>query len=118
MDTDWVVTLSDVHENGDSIRLSNYIVRAKYRNGLEHPQLLVPGQVEKYDIFLQNIAHTFAAGHRIRLTITSSSKFVSFPNTNTGNNPYEDTEAVIVHQTVCHNSEYPSRVLLPVIPNA
>ncbi|MNC01070.1 Cocaine esterase [compost metagenome] len=117
LDTDWVVTLSDVHENGDSIRLSNYIVRAKYRHGLDNPQLLVPGQVEKYDIFLQNIAHTFAAGHRIRFTVTSSSKFVAFPNTNTGNDPYEDTEAVIVHQTICHNLKHPSHILLPVIPN-
>lgn len=118
LDTDWVVTLSDVHENGDSIRLSNYIVRAKYRHGLDNPQLLVPGQVEKYDIFLQNIAHTFAAGHRIRFTVTSSSKLVAFPNTNTGNDPYEDTEAVIVQQTICHSTEHPSHVLLPVIPNA
>lgn len=111
------MTLSDVHENGDSIRLSNYIVRAKYRHGLDNPQLLVQGQVEKYDIFLQNIAHTFAAGHRIRFTVTSSSKFVAFPNTNTGNDPYEDTEAVIVHQTICHNLKHPSHILLPVIPN-
>ncbi|MNO44495.1 Cocaine esterase [compost metagenome] len=117
-DTDWVVTLSDVYENGDSIRLSNYIVRAKYRHGLEQPQLLVPGQVEKYDIFLQNIAHTFAEGHRIRVTVTSSSKFVSFPNTNTGNDPYEDTEAIIVQQTIYHDHSYPSHIKLPVIPNA
>lgn len=117
VDTDWMVTLSDVNEQGDSIRLSNYIVRAKYRKGFEHPELLVPGQVEKYDIFMQNIAHTFAAGHRIRFSITSSSKFVSFPNTNTGNNPYEDTESISVQQTVYHNLKYPSRVKLPVIPN-
>jgi predicted acyl esterase len=111
------VTLSDVNGQGDSIRLSNYIVRAKYRHGLEQPQLLVPGQVERYDIFMQNIAHTFAAGHRVRFTVTSSSKYVAFPNTNTGNNPYEDTEAVIVQQTICHNREYPSHIKLPVIPN-
>ncbi|WP_162551069.1 CocE/NonD family hydrolase [Paenibacillus tepidiphilus] len=114
-DTDWVVTLSDVHENGDSIRLSNYIVRAKYRHGLQRPELLVPGQAERYDIFLQNIAHRFAAGHRIRVTVTSSSKFVSFPNTNTGNNPYEDDEPVAVRQTIYHNTEYPSHIKLPVI---
>ncbi len=114
-DTDWVVTLSDVHPNGDSIRLSNYIVRARYRHGLEHPQLLEPGKVEKYDIFLQNIAHTFPVGHRIRVTVTSSSKFVAFPNTNTGGDPYADEEPVIVRQTVYHNREYPSHIKLPVL---
>lgn len=114
-DTDWVVTLSDVNEHGDSIRLSNYIVRAKYRLGFDAPELLTPGKVEKYDIFMPNIAHQFAAGHRIRFSITSSSKFVAFPNTNTGGNPYEDSEAITVVQTIYHNREYPSHVKLPVI---
>ncbi|MBP1964823.1 putative acyl esterase [Paenibacillus aceris] len=39
VDTDWVVTLSDVDDLGNSIKLSNYIVRAKYRNGLDSPEL-------------------------------------------------------------------------------
>ncbi|SDX34519.1 hypothetical protein SAMN05518855_1012151 [Paenibacillus sp. CF384] len=115
VDTDWVVTLSDVDEKGNSIRLSNYIVRAKYRNGFDTPELLTPGKVEKYTIFLQNIAHTFQAGHRIRFTVTSSSKLVAFPNTNTGLNPYDDPQPVIVKQTIHHSAEYPSRVLLPVL---
>lgn len=115
VDTDWVVTLSDVDEKGNSIRLSNYIVRAKYRHGFDEPELLTPGKVEKYSIFLQNIAHTFQAGHRIRFTITSSSKLVAFPNTNTGLNPYDDPQPIIVKQTIYHSAEYPSRVLLPVL---
>ncbi|MFC5450852.1 CocE/NonD family hydrolase [Paenibacillus aestuarii] len=117
VDTDWVVTLSDVDEAGNSIKLSNYIVRAKYRKGLDAPELLKPGQVEKYTIFMQNIAHTFRQGHRIRFTVTSSSKMVAFPNTNTGLNPYEDPKPVIVRQTVYHSSEYPSHVKLPILPN-
>ncbi|ASA23719.1 CocE/NonD family hydrolase [Paenibacillus donghaensis] len=115
LDTDWAVSLSEVNPQGDSLRLSNYIVRAKYRHGLDHPQLLVAGQVEEYDIFMPNIAHRFAAGNRIRFTVTSSSKNVAFPNTNTGNNPYEDTEPLTVQQTLYHNSQYPSHVKLPVI---
>lgn len=115
VDTDWVVTLSDVDPQGNSIKLSNYIVRARYRHGLEAPQLLVPGQVERYDIFMQNIAHTFMAGHRIRFTVTSSSKFIAFPNMNTGLNPYEEQEPVIVTQTVYHSEAYPSHVKLPIV---
>lgn len=49
------------------------------------------------------------------MTVTSSSKFVAFPNTNTGNNPYADEEPVIVRQTVYHNREYPSHIKLPVL---
>lgn len=116
VDTDWVVTLSDVDEQGNSIKLSNYIVRAKYRNGVDQPELLTPGKVEKYSIFLQNIAHTFAPGHRIRFTITSSSKFIAFPNTNTGLNPYEDPTPIKVTQTIYHSEQYPSHVKLPILP--
>ncbi|MBB2482248.1 CocE/NonD family hydrolase [Bacillus sp. APMAM] len=114
-DTDWVVTLSDVDEKGNSILLSNYIIRAKYRNGYDAPQLLIPGEVEKYSIFMQNIAHTFPKGHRIRFSITSSSKFVAFPNNNTGGNPYEESEQLVVTQSVFHDSKYPSHVKMPVL---
>lgn len=115
MDTDWVVTLSDVDEEGNSIFLSNYIVRAKYRYGYDAPELLTPGKVEKYSIFMQNIAHTFRKGHRIRFSITSSSKFVAFPNTNTGHNPYEENEPMIVTQTIYHDKVHPSHIKLPVL---
>ncbi|RKP50000.1 CocE/NonD family hydrolase [Cohnella endophytica] len=117
VDTDWVVTLSDVDEQGNSIRLSDYIVRAKYRNGLDKPELLTPGKAEKYEIFMQNIAHRFRRGHRIRFTVTSSSKFVSFPNTNTGLNPYDDPSPIVARQTILHSERYPSCVKLPIIPN-
>ncbi|MBA2942883.1 CocE/NonD family hydrolase [Paenibacillus sp. CGMCC 1.16610] len=115
VDTDWVVTLSDVDAQGNSIKLSNYIVRAKYRGGLDNPELLTPGKIEKYAIFMQNIAHTFREGHKLRFTVTSSSKFIAFPNTNTGINPYEDPKPVIVQQTIYHSEEYPSHVKLPII---
>lgn len=117
-DTDWVVTLSEVDETGNSIRLSDYIVRAKYRNGYDAPELLTPGKIEKYTIFLQNIAHTFKKGRRIRFSITSSSKFVAFPNTNTGKNPYEDSETMIVKQSIFHNEQYQSHINLPVLYGA
>ncbi|MBO9129360.1 CocE/NonD family hydrolase [Bacillus sp. 165] len=114
-DTDWVVTLTDVDEHNNSIRLSNYIVRAKYRNGFDSPELLTPEKIEKYKIYMQNIAHTFKKGHRIRFTITSSSKFVAFPNTNTGENPYDEPAPLVVTQKVYHTKEYPSCVMLPVL---
>ncbi|MNV89544.1 Cocaine esterase [compost metagenome] len=110
------MTLSDVDPQGNSIKLSNYIVRAKYRHGLDAPELLTPGQVEKYDIFMQNIAHTFAQGHRLRFTVTSSSKMIAFPNTNTGLNPYEDPQPIVVTQKIYHSEAYPSHVKLPILP--
>lgn len=116
VDTDWAIALCDVNDAGDSIRLSNYIVRARYREGFDRPKLLTPGQVERFDIFLPNIAYTFAPGHRIRFTITSSSSNVAFPNLGTGGDPYEEAEPVIARQTVYHTPEYPSHVKLPILP--
>lgn len=115
VDTDWVVNLSEVDETGKSIHLSNYIVRAKYRDGYDNPKLLEPGVVEKYNIYMQPIAYTFKKGNKIRFSITSSSKFVAFPNSNTGKNPYEDPKNVVVKQSVYHTKEYPSHVKLPVL---
>jgi uncharacterized protein len=114
-DTDWVVALSDVDEKGNSILLSSYIVRAKYRKGYDAPELLTPGKIEQYSIFMQNIAHTFSKGHRVRFSITSSSKFVAFPNPNTGDNPYEEVESLIVTQRIYHDKKHPSHVKLPVL---
>lgn len=115
VDTDWVVSLSDVDEADNSILLSSYILRAKYRGGYDKPELLTPGQVERFDIFMPNIAHRFAAGHRVRFSVTSSSKFVAFPNSNTGLNPYDDPKPIIATQTIHHSEQYPSHVLLPVL---
>jgi putative CocE/NonD family hydrolase len=115
VDTDWVVALSDVDEADNSILLSSYIVRAKYRHGYDKPELLTPDQVERFDIFMPNIAHQFPVGHRIRFSITSSSKFVAFPNSNTGLNPYDDPEPILATQTIHHSKQYPSHVLLPVL---
>lgn len=115
VDTDWAVTLCDVDEAENSFRLSNYIVRAKYRYGFDRPAQLTPGEIEAYEIYLQHVAHTFRRGHRIRFSITSSSKFIAFPNTNTGLNPFDDPEPITVRQTIYHTTEYPSHVKLPVL---
>ena len=56
--------------------------------------------------------------HRIRLDV-SSSDFPNFDrNHNTGADFWSDTELRVAHQTVFHNAEYPSRLILPVIPRS
>jgi putative CocE/NonD family hydrolase len=116
VDTDWAVSLSDVDQAGNSIRLSHYIVRARYRHGPDKPRPLIPEKVERYRIFMPNLAYLFRVGHCLRFSITSSSKFVSFPNTNTGLNPYEDPSPLVARQTVYHTGQYPSHIQLPVLP--
>ncbi len=115
-DTDWLVRLTDVDEQGNSIRLSDGIIRARYRHSFAQPELLVPGKIERYEIILTKIANRFKKGHRIRVAVTSGAKNLAFPNHNTGNDPATDTEYVVATQQVYHNTAYPSHVKLPLVP--
>ena len=114
-DTDWVVRLEDVDEMGNSIRLTDGILRARYRKSFEVPELLEPDAVEKYAIRMAKTANVFKKGHCIRVTITSGAKNLAFPNHNTGNNVPDDVEMLCATQKIYHNEQYQSHVKLPII---
>nr|WP_294443209.1 CocE/NonD family hydrolase [uncultured Blautia sp.] len=82
-DTDFVFRITDVDENGRSIKLADGVLGAKYRNGFESPQYMEPEKVYEIPIRTTKISHTFLPGHRMRFTITSSAKNFIFPNSNT-----------------------------------
>jgi hypothetical protein len=115
-DTDFVARLVDVHPDGFARNLTDGIIRARYRNGLDVPELLTPGQAYQFTIDLWATSNVFLAGHRIRLDITSS----NFPrwdrNLNTGNAIGVDAEGRRATQTILHTRQHPSYVLLPVVP--
>ncbi len=119
LDTDFTAKLLDVYPDGRAINLGLFdtgIRRARYRNGYEKEELLTPNQPEKYKIVLCDIGHTFLPGHKIRIEI-SSSAFPEFnPNQNTGNPVATDTEWKNANQTIFHDSQRPSHVVLPVLP--
>ena len=63
-------------------------------------------------------SNLFRAGHRIRLKI-SSSDFPQFdPNHNTGSWLGDSTTTQIAHQTVLHDAEHPSVLVLSLVPAA
>ena len=114
-DTDWVVRVTDVDEAGRSVRLCDGLLRAKFRNGFDRMDLLVPGKIEKYGIRTTKIAVCFHKGHRIRLQITSGAENYIFPNPNTGNNFFEDTQSEIAKQKIHHGGAHLSKVVLPAV---
>ncbi len=117
-DTDFVVRICDVYPDGRSIFLTEGILRARYRNSSEgdSTELLEPDEVAEYRIRCYPMANVFRAGHRLRLDVTSSS-FPRFSrNLNTGEDVGTGTRVEVARQTVLHTSEYPSHVVLPVIP--
>ncbi len=114
-DTDWVVRLTDVHPDGRSIRLTEGLIRARFRRSFTSPALLEPGSIEQYGIPMNKIAVTIQKGHRIRVQVTSGAHHLIFPNPNTGEDPAQSTGTNMASQTVCHSAEHPSCVLLPVV---
>ena len=118
VDTDWVVTLSDVHPDGYSQHLRQNLLRAKFREGFERPVLMTPGQPHRFRIEMFPIANVFKEGHRIRIAIQSSSFPKWYPNQNTGRELYEEVPGVVATNTIYHDGERPARLTLPVIPRA
>lgn len=61
-------------------------------------------------------SNLFLEGHRIRIALTSSSFPKWYPNGNTGKEIDEDFPGVVATNTIYHDREHPSKVVLPVIP--
>jgi putative CocE/NonD family hydrolase len=115
-DTDFMAKLIDVWPNGFAQRLTDGMVRARFRDGMEAPSLIEPGRVYAYDIDAWNTCQVFLKGHRIRLEIASS----AFPkydrNPNTGEPLGRTTKMQTAEQTVYHERGRESFVVLPVVP--
>src|SRR5439155_8054514 len=72
VDTDFTAKLIDVRPDGYAQNLTDGILRARYRNSQEKPELLEPGHIYKFTIDLWATSNVFLAGHRLRLEVSSS----------------------------------------------
>jgi putative CocE/NonD family hydrolase len=115
-DTDFTAVLVDVDESGYARFLTDGVVRGRYRESTAAATPLEPGNVYKFAIDLWATSNLFKAGHRIRLYV-SSSNFPRFDrNRNTGEPILEATRSVKAHQSVYHDTEHPSALVLPIAP--
>ncbi|MGI9515462.1 MAG: CocE/NonD family hydrolase, partial [Pirellulaceae bacterium] len=86
-DSDWIVKLIDVYPDegatypfgaagvdtrGYQQMVRSEVIRARFRNGFETPEPFVPGEVTEVTVPLQDVFHTFKAGHRIMIHVQSS----------------------------------------------
>ncbi len=115
-DTDFMMKLLDVWPSGFAQRLTDGMVRARFRDGMDKPSLIESGRIYVYDIDAWNTCQVFKRGHRIRVEIAST----AFPkydrNPNTGDVLGKTTLLQTAQQRVHHDHEHPSHVLLPVVP--
>jgi hypothetical protein len=116
VDTDFIAKLVDVGPDGFAQNLTEGILRARYRDSQEHPALMNPAQTYKLSIDLWSTSNIFRKGHRVRLEI-SSSNFPRFDrNLNTGEENASGRKPVTATNTIYHDAEHPSVLILPVVP--
>lgn len=115
-DTDFTAKLVDIAPDGSARNLTDGIVRARYRLGTDAPRPVTPGEISEYTIDLWATSNLFRRAHRIALEV-SSSNFPRFDrNLNTGHGLGADAEMRPAVQTVFHDRDHPSRLVLPIIP--
>ena len=116
-DTDFFARLIDVEPGGLARDVSTGLVRARYRHGLDNPQLIPPGKVVKYTIRMGPTANAFLPGHRMRLDITSSHFPAYDRNHNTATDQNADATLQTAEQTIHHGGSTATRLILPSVPN-
>ncbi len=129
-DSDWIVKVIDVYPDdapdspfcdvpmgGYQMHLAGEIMRGRFRNSLEHPEAMVPGEVTPIHIDLRDRYHTFKAGHRIMVHVQSS----WFPAYDRNTQQFVDTyratpdQYITAEQTVYRGADHPSRVTFGVV---
>ncbi len=115
-DTDFAVKLVDVAPDGTALIIGDTIFRARYRDGYDKPAMMAPDQVYTIRPTPITTANRFAAGHRIRVEVTSSNfpKFVR--NLNTGGPNESEKTGVVADNAIHHEAAAQSYIELPVLP--
>ena len=114
-DTDFFVSLCDVYPDGRVVRVSFSGMQARYRNGPRRPELMTPGEVYELRFDLSPIHHVFQPGHRILVEVRSAHFPAFLRNLNTGNPVAYEDKIQVAFQTVYHNINRASCIILPVV---
>ena len=114
-DTDWTAKLTDVHPDGRSYGICDGILRASLRESLEQPAPVEPGELSRYDIDLGPTSMVFKRGHRLGLLVSSSNFPYYARNLNTAGPHHEESEFHTAAQTVLHDADHPSSLVLPIV---
>lgn len=118
LDTDFTAKLVDLGSCGCARNLTDGIVRARYRKSHRTATPVTPNDVERYEIDLWATSILMRPGHSLRLEIASSN-FPRFDrNMQTGGLQATTSlaESVVAHQTVLHDADHPSRLVVQIVP--
>ena len=117
VDTDLQVTIYEITNDNSSIFLQKDQIRARYRNGLEKPELVKANVVEKYVFEGENLfSRIIRKGSRIRLVFSAIDNPHIQRNFNSDKDPsmQESNSAKTATIKLFHNTKYPSKIVLPI----
>lgn len=121
VDTDFTAKLEDVYPasadwpGGFDLKITEGIVRARFRDSLTEEKLMEPGVIYPFTIRLFPTSNVFKKGHRLRVEV-SSSNFPRFDvNPNTGEPLNEQRRSVVAENVIRHETAHPSAIILPVV---
>jgi uncharacterized protein len=116
VDTDFTGKVVDVWPNGFAQNLTEGILRLRYRNSQERPELGNPGEIYHISVDLWATSNVFLPGHKLRLEV-SSSNFPRFDrNLNTGEDQARGTHMIKATNVVYHDKSRPLALVLPIVP--
>ncbi|MEZ4589066.1 MAG: CocE/NonD family hydrolase [Gemmatimonadales bacterium] len=115
-DTDLMVKLVDVYPDGKAYNLDEQALRVRWREGWDAPVFMESGKVYQVTLPPLVTSNTFQAGHRIRISVASSSFPVYERNLNTGGPNYNEKDPIVAHNVIHHGPAHPSAVTLTVVP--
>ena len=116
VDTDFTGKLVDVWPDGFAQNLTEGILRLRYRNSQERPELANPKEAYHITVDLWATSNVFLAGHKLRLEV-SSSNFPRFDrNLNTGEEQARATRMVKATNVIYHDKAHPSALIVPILP--
>jgi len=114
-DTDFTGKLVDVAPDGFAMDVAEGILRMRYRDSREHPVMMNPGQPYQITLDLWATSNVFLRGHTLRLEISSSNSPRFDRNLNTGEEIKNGRKFVSATNTILHEGQHPSALILPVI---
>ena len=74
------------------------------------PERIEPGEIYRFDIEIFATAHVFKTGHRIRLSVVNGDSAITDGNYTHFYNMKHGSD------TILHDADHPSHLILPVIP--
>ena len=116
-DTDFFATLSDVYPDGRSMICVTGMIRARFRNKNDQPELLEKNSVYHFEFDIGNIAAAFLPGHRMRIRICGQNFPACDRNQQTGSPIFADGVLNKARCSIRHDAEHPAILTLPEIPS-